>query len=85
MNQPTAVATLVPDLVRPAVEGQPAIDVSIEPSKGWHVSHLFYVFDRAKLAQLSSVTRQAAEEPQTAANAEAATVQPDTTSLEKAP
>jgi len=33
----------------------------------------------------ASVTRQAAEEPQTAANAEAATVQPDTTSLEKAP
>ena len=57
VNQPTAAATLVPDLVRPAVEGQPAIDVSIEPSKGWHVSHLFYVFDRAKLAQLSSATR----------------------------
>ena len=33
----------------------------------------------------ASVTRQAAEEPQTAANAEAATVQPDTTPLEKAP
>jgi len=36
---------------RPASGEQPA--ASIEPSTGWHVSHLFYAFDRARLAAMS--------------------------------
>jgi len=39
---------------------QPGDDtVSMEPSTGWHVSHLFYAFDRSRLAALS--LRQLAE------------------------
>jgi hypothetical protein len=39
---------------RPASGEQPA--ASIEPSTGWHVSHLFYAFDRARLAAMSPAT-----------------------------
>jgi chlorite dismutase len=30
---------------------------SIEPTTGWHVSHIFYAFDRARLAGLSHASR----------------------------
>jgi chlorite dismutase len=33
----------------------PSADVSIEPSEGWHCSHLNYRFDRAALARLGEV------------------------------
>ncbi|NDC62572.1 MAG: heme-dependent peroxidase [Planctomycetia bacterium] len=42
---------------RPAEAAPPADDVSFEPAKGWHVSHLFYAFDRARLAALSPAAR----------------------------
>ena len=41
----------------PAAGEQPAADVSLEPSKGWHVTHSFYSFDRGGLAALSPATR----------------------------
>jgi chlorite dismutase len=40
----------------PAAE-QHSDDVSLEPSKGWHVTHIFYAFDRARLAGLSPAAR----------------------------
>jgi len=43
---------------RPAEAASPAEDVSFEPAKGWHVSHLFYAFDRARLAALSPAARE---------------------------
>jgi chlorite dismutase len=42
--------------MRPAAE-PPADDVSFEPSKGWHVTHSFYAFDRSRLAALGPVAR----------------------------
>ena len=37
----------------PASQTDPtAADVSCEPSSGWHCTHSFYAFDRAKLAAL---------------------------------
>ena len=33
------------------------VETSIEPCTGWHCSHLFYAFDRAKLAALSTAAR----------------------------
>lgn len=35
-----------------------AIENSIEPSSGWHVSHFFYAFDRERLARLSEAERR---------------------------
>src|SRR5688572_29090579 len=35
---------------RPAAE---PIPISLEPSQGWHCSHLYYRFDRGVLAKLS--------------------------------
>jgi peroxiredoxin len=32
----------------------PSADVSIEPSEGWHCSHLFYRFDRAEFGRLAT-------------------------------
>jgi hydrogen peroxide-dependent heme synthase len=37
-------------------------EVSLEPSEGWHCSHLYYRFDRAALAQLSDDTIRAGRE-----------------------
>jgi len=39
-------------------EGPPT-EVSLEPSEGWHCSHLFYRFDRGALKQLSAQERAA--------------------------
>ena len=36
---------------------QPAVETSIRPCTGWHVSHLFYAFDRSRLATLSAAAR----------------------------
>lgn len=35
----------------------PSTEVSFEPSKGWHVTHSFYAFDRARLAGMSAAAR----------------------------
>lgn len=45
--------------MQPASHGSaaPATEVSLEPSKGWHVTHSFYAFDRARLAGLSAAAR----------------------------
>ena len=37
----------------------PSTEVSLEPSKGWHVTHSFYAFDRARLAGMDVATRAA--------------------------
>ncbi len=42
---------------RPA--GAESIAAAIEPQTGWHVSHLFYAFDRAKLAGFGPEARAA--------------------------
>ena len=42
---------------RPAAAADQPGDVSIEPAKGWHVSHLFYAFDHARLAALTPAAR----------------------------
>ncbi|MBM4023069.1 MAG: heme-dependent peroxidase [Planctomycetes bacterium] len=34
-----------------------AVEPGIEPSSGWHVSHLFYRFDRERLTRMSSAER----------------------------
>jgi len=44
---------------RPAPAAHDAISTAIEPSSGWHVSHLFYAFDRERLGRLSPVARAA--------------------------
>lgn len=48
---------------RPASPHAPAanaaVETSIQPASGWHVSHLFYAFDRLQLARLSRVERNA--------------------------
>jgi len=48
---------------RPASPHAPAIGSAIEtstqPATGWHVSHLFYAFDRQRLASLSQAERHA--------------------------
>jgi peroxiredoxin len=38
-------------------ESAATITTSIEPTTGWHVSHIFYAFDRARLASLSHAAR----------------------------
>jgi len=35
------------------------IEAAIEPATGWHVNHLFYAFDRARLAALTGPERNA--------------------------
>ncbi len=48
---------------RPASPHAPAagsaIETSTQPATGWHVSHLFYAFDRQRLASLSQAERHA--------------------------
>jgi peroxiredoxin len=34
-----------------------AVETAIEPCTGWHCSHLFYAFDRARVASLSAAAR----------------------------
>ena len=34
-----------------------AVETAIEPCTGWHCSHLFYAFDRARVAGLSAAAR----------------------------
>ena len=46
--------------MRPTAD-QPADDVSCEPSKGWHVTHSFYSFDRSRLAALAPAARAEGE------------------------
>jgi peroxiredoxin len=41
----------------PHGSAQPAVETSIQPCTGWHVSHLFYAFDRPRLATLSPAAR----------------------------
>jgi len=66
--QPTAPQGSVPS--RPTHPGSPAgqhpgqhpgqqasSEVSTSPAQGWHVSHLFYRFDRARLAALTQAER----------------------------
>jgi len=62
--QPTAPHGSVPS--RPTHPGSPAgqhpgqqasSEVSTSPAQGWHVSHLFYRFDRARLAALTQAER----------------------------
>lgn len=38
------------------------IEVSLEPTEGWHCSHFYYRFDRAALAAMSPADRQAGRE-----------------------
>ena len=45
----------------------PAVEVSIEPTQGWHVSHFFYSFDRDRLAAMPEAERRAGSEAFTAA------------------
>ena len=45
----------------------PAVEVSIEPTQGWHVSHFFYSFDRDRLAAMPEADRRAGSEAFTAA------------------
>ncbi|MBL6713416.1 MAG: heme-dependent peroxidase [Pirellulales bacterium] len=45
----------------------PAVEVSIEPTQGWHVSHFFYSFDRDRLAAMPEAARRAGAEAFTAA------------------
>jgi chlorite dismutase len=56
---------------RPASPHAPAagsaIETSTQPATGWHVSHLFYAFDRQRLASLSESERQAGAAAFTAA------------------
>jgi len=40
-----------------APESAATITTSIEPTTGWHVAHMFYAFDRARLADLSHGAR----------------------------
>ncbi len=42
--------------MRPS-EQPPDDTVSLEPSKGWHVSHLFYSFDRGRMGAIPEATR----------------------------
>ena len=46
--------------MQPATHGSsaPAEEVSLEPSKGWHVTHAFYTFDRSRLAALGPAERE---------------------------
>ncbi len=37
--------------------GAPEVESSIQPATGWHVAHLFYEFDRPRLAALSAERR----------------------------
>ena len=48
--------------MRPDHAAAPPAEISIEPSKGWHVSHLFYAFDREKLAGLSPAALEAGKQ-----------------------
>jgi chlorite dismutase len=41
----------------PSHPSPPAEDVSLEPSKGWHVTHSFYSFDRGVLAAMDPAAR----------------------------
>jgi len=36
----------------PAAAAHDAVQTAVQPSSGWHVSHLFYAFDRQRLASL---------------------------------
>jgi chlorite dismutase len=36
-----------------------AVETSTQPASGWHVSHLFYAFDRERLSHLSQTERNA--------------------------
>jgi len=36
-----------------------AIETSTQPASGWHVSHLFYAFDRERLARMTAAERTA--------------------------
>jgi chlorite dismutase len=38
------------------------VPISLEPTEGWHCSHLYYRFDRAGLARMTADERQAARE-----------------------
>ena len=58
--QPTAPpSSIAPAAGRPGQHASPqtSSEVSTSPATGWHVSHLFYRFDRAKLAALSPQQR----------------------------
>src|SRR5947208_548399 len=44
-----------------------AAEVSLEPSEGWHCSHLYYRFDRAALAQFGAERGRAGREAVVAA------------------
>jgi hydrogen peroxide-dependent heme synthase len=44
-----------PHAPQPAAE----IEAAIEPSSGWHVNHLFYRFDRGRLARMTTAERAA--------------------------
>lgn len=55
---------------RPASPHAPAAGASVEtstqPASGWHVSHLFYAFDRGQLSRLTQAERTAGAEAFTA-------------------
>lgn len=53
-----------------------AVEPGIEPASGWHVSHLFYRFDRARLGRLTSAERAAGIAAFTAATDPAAPAAP---------
>jgi len=44
----------------PQADGGGSDDVSHVPSSGWHVTHFFYAFDRARLAAMSAEARRQA-------------------------
>ncbi len=46
-----------PSAASPHGSPAPSDEVSIVPAKGWHVTHSFYAFDRARLAALSAASR----------------------------
>lgn len=43
---------------RPGHAPAAAVEVSVEPSQGWHVSHFFYSFDRDRLAAMPEAYRR---------------------------
>ena len=48
--------------MRPDHAAAPPAELSIEPTRGWHVSHLFYSFDRERLAGLSPAALEAGKQ-----------------------
>jgi chlorite dismutase len=46
----------------PTAHAAPSTEVSLQPSEGWHCSHLYYRFDRARLREFQPSVLQAGRE-----------------------